>query len=86
MMPSSRILLAFLLMVEVAHVADDLLQTFHPLLRLLFVVCHQVQSLLTALKDDGETPLFLAGVRVFVKPLGLPTFTHGVDVVDGDCW
>lgn len=71
-----RILLALLLVGEVAHVAHDLLQGGHPPRRLLRTRRYQVQVLLATFEDDGEALIFNTVVSVFIETLGLATFTH----------
>lgn len=72
----SRILFTLLLVVEVAHVADDLLQAVDPLVCLLWTGCHEVEIFLAIIEDDGEAPIFIAGVCVFIKPFRLTALTH----------
>lgn len=51
-----RILFGPLLLAEIAHVGDDLLQARHPVLGFLLGVGDQIEVLLVALKQDGERP------------------------------
>lgn len=81
----SRILLAVLLMVEVLHVVDELVQTVDPLFRFLWCDCYQVKIFLVALEDDGEALLLHTGISVFIKALRLTAHAHRINVVNGDC-
>lgn len=83
-MALSRILLALLHVIEVAHVVHDLLYAVDPLAGHLAVGGHQVQVLLVALEDDGEALRFVHGVGVFIEPLRLATEAHGVNFINGD--
>lgn len=80
----SRILLALLHVIEVAHVVDDFLYAVDPLAGHLAVGGHQVQVLLAALEDDGEALHFVHRVGVFIETLRLATEAHGVNFINGD--
>lgn len=80
-----RILFTLLLLVEVAHAVDDLLQTLDPLVGLLLRGGHQVQVFLAVFEDDREALVFLARLSVFFKPFRLTAFAHRFDVINRNC-
>lgn len=80
-----RILFALLLVTEVVHVVDDLLQAADPLIYIFRRFCHQVEILLAPLEDDGEAEVFNAGIGVFFKALRVAALSNRLNVINGDC-